>query len=90
MAAPTDRTPILEPADRVARLTVTSRQYVDAFHVAVVYAHAGATEQAFEWLERAFVARSAMMVQLKVNPELDPLRSDARFEDLLRRMSFPR
>jgi len=49
----------------------------------------GDKEQALAWLEKAYEDRSFFMVDLKVEPELDPLRSDPRFQHLLRRMSFP-
>jgi hypothetical protein len=39
-------------------------------------------EQAFYWLEKAYVAHSTWLYQLKVEPALDGLRSDARFVDL--------
>ena len=40
-------------------------------------------------LENAHKQHRWEMVQLKVRPVWDPLRSDPRFQDLLRRMNFP-
>ena len=60
-----------------------------AYSAALVYAGLGEKDQAFEWLERAYEDRDQGMVFLKVDPPLDPLRSDPRFQDLLRRMNFP-
>ena len=39
-----------------------------------------------DWLEQAYVQHSNTLVTLKVEPRFDPLRSDARFQDLLRRV----
>jgi hypothetical protein len=41
------------------------------------------------WLEKAYKERSGMMPVLKVVPDFDSVRSDPRFQDLLRRMNFP-
>ena len=41
------------------------------------------------WLERGYRERDPQMVLLKSNPAFDPLRSDPRFDDLLRRIGFP-
>ncbi len=49
----------------------------------------GETEEAMTWLERAYEEREPMLVFAKVSPSLDPLRSDPRFQDLLRRIGFP-
>jgi serine/threonine-protein kinase len=54
-----------------------------------VYAAMGDKERAFELLERAFEARSPSLAFMKVDPRLDPLRSDKRFESLLRRLGLP-
>jgi tetratricopeptide (TPR) repeat protein len=48
----------------------------------------GETERAFDLLETAYRERSGLLVFLKVEPIFDSLRSDARFEDLLRRMGL--
>ncbi len=41
------------------------------------------------WLERAYEEREPLLLAAKVNPRLDPLRSDPRFQDLLRGIGFP-
>jgi TolB-like protein/Tfp pilus assembly protein PilF len=58
----------------------------------LVWAYAGLDdkEQAFAWLERACVERRQRLTWLNVDPLLDPLRSDLRFTDLVRRMGLPR
>jgi TolB-like protein/Tfp pilus assembly protein PilF len=66
-----------------------SRHEVGAYEVALVYAGLGEKDRACEWLERAYKAHEGDMSFLKVDPPLDPLRSDPRFQDLLRRMNFP-
>ncbi len=47
-------------------------------------------EEALDWLEKAYREHEAYMPFLNVHPAFDPLRSDPRFEDLIRRMRFPR
>jgi TolB-like protein len=56
--------------------------------VAFVMLHAGLgeTDRAFEWLDRALEDRRGWLAYLKVEPLLDPLRSDPRFTRLLERM----
>ena len=53
------------------------------------YAQIGDKDQAFAWLEKAYEKHDSPMFRLKVQPWWDPLRSDPRFQDLLRRMNFP-
>jgi tetratricopeptide (TPR) repeat protein len=48
----------------------------------------GKKEEAFKFREKAYETRRGI-VELPVEPELDNIRSDARYPDLLRRMSFP-
>jgi tetratricopeptide (TPR) repeat protein len=62
---------------------------VGVYEVALIYAGLGERDRAFEWLEKAYEAHDNGMVSLKVDPALDSLRSDPRFQDLLRRMNFP-
>jgi TolB-like protein/Tfp pilus assembly protein PilF len=53
------------------------------------YAQAGDKQKALDWLEQTFAARSFWMINIRNQWELDPLRGQARFQELLRRMRFP-
>ena len=76
--------------DVLTRLTTLSKQrYVSPYHVAVVHVGLHEDDIAFEWLERAFEHRSPWLGYLNVEPQLDALRSDSRFQDLLRRVGLP-
>jgi serine/threonine-protein kinase len=67
----------------------SKERYVSPISFAVVYAGLGEKDQAFSWLEKAYEERAANLVILKMDVLWDPLRSDLRFADLLRRMGFP-
>ena len=54
-----------------------------------IHAMLGDVDEAFFWLERSISERNLMVNWLKVAPRFDPLRSDPRFQALLRRMNFP-
>jgi len=66
-----------------------AREYIDAILIANIYVGLGQKDQAFAWLEKAYQERSGLMPWLKGEPKWDPLRGDARFADLLRRISLP-
>jgi tetratricopeptide (TPR) repeat protein len=68
---------------------LSKRRYVSAFPIAWVYVGLGNKDRAFEWLEKAYGERACRLVYLNVERAFDPLRSDPRFVDLLRRMKFP-
>ncbi len=63
-------------------------RYVSPVRFAQLYVLLGDKDQAFTWLERALEDRSPQLVYLKVDPRYDPLRSDPRFSDLLRRVGL--
>ncbi len=63
--------------------------YVPSVLVAEVCVRVGDKECAFEWLERGFEERDDLMTDLKVEPVFDGLRSDPRFQDLIRRVGIP-
>lgn len=64
----------------------SKRELNTAFDMAEIYAQLGEKDRAFTWLVKAYEERYFMMMYLKVAPNLDPLRSDPRFADLLRRV----
>jgi TolB-like protein/DNA-binding winged helix-turn-helix (wHTH) protein/Tfp pilus assembly protein PilF len=68
----------------------SKREYVAPYAVARAYVGVGEKEQALAWLEKGFDLYDGDMHQVNVDPALDPLRSDPRFQNLLRRMSFRR
>ena len=68
---------------------MSRRQEVPLVDFALVHVALGDAQQAIVALERAYEERMGIMVYLKVEPMWDPLRSDPRFQDLLRRMNFP-
>jgi len=70
--------------------TLQSDSSPPSYGLAILYAGLGDKELAFRWLERAHAERSAFnLMTLAVDPRLDPLRSDARFSNLLRRLHLP-
>jgi tetratricopeptide (TPR) repeat protein len=66
------------------------QRYISPAPIALIYVGLGEKDQAFEWLEKAYQERSGFMAFLGVNPTVDPLRSDPRFQDLLRRIGLER
>ena len=70
-------------------ITESKKQYVSPYYFAVVYVGLGKPEEAIDWLEKAFADRSNGLVFLKVEPELDDLRSNPRFVVLQQKLNFP-
>jgi TolB-like protein/Tfp pilus assembly protein PilF len=58
--------------------------------LAMVHAQLDEKDAAFQWLEEACRDRATPLINLKVHPAWDPLRSDPRFKDLVRRLNFPK
>jgi serine/threonine-protein kinase len=68
---------------------IAARRPVPAYHFALVHVGLGERDEAFAWLERAHQERSDQMAYLGVEPLLDPLRADPRFDALLRSLRLP-
>lgn len=79
-----------EAAQRtIAQLENHVRQYgVGRYEIALVYAGLGDKGNAFQWLDQAYRVHDVGLLYLKVAPCLDPLRSDSRFDDLMRRVGL--
>jgi tetratricopeptide (TPR) repeat protein len=69
-------------------LSLLQRRYVPPEYIAVVYEGLGERERALKWFEKAYSEHS-MNIWVLPDPQLDSLRSDPRFEDILRRMGLP-
>jgi TolB-like protein/DNA-binding winged helix-turn-helix (wHTH) protein/Tfp pilus assembly protein PilF len=69
-------------------MELQKQRYVSPAAIGLLYISLGDKDRAFEWLEKAYQERSNSLAYLGVNPAVDPLRSDPRFQDLLRRIGL--
>ncbi len=69
--------------------TKSKTQYVSPYYLAIVCVGLSKNDQAMDWLEKAFADRSNGLVFLKMEPELDELRSGPRFIALQQKLGFP-
>jgi TolB-like protein/DNA-binding winged helix-turn-helix (wHTH) protein/Flp pilus assembly protein TadD len=69
-------------------ITLGSDRFVPPEEIARVYAQLGDIDAAFQWLERAYETRSRGLIFLNVNSSWDPLRSDARFQEIQQKMGL--
>jgi eukaryotic-like serine/threonine-protein kinase len=67
----------------------SKRRNVGSYFVASINAALGQKTQALQWLQIAYVQRDTWLVFAKVDPSMNSLRSDPRFQAILRRMNFP-
>jgi len=62
---------------------------VGRYEIALIYAGLKDNDNAFAWLEKAYDAHDKGLTYLKIDPGLDPLRSDPRFGSLMKRVGLP-
>jgi tetratricopeptide (TPR) repeat protein len=67
---------------------LSAQQFFSPYHIAVIHAALGETDQAFDWLSRACDVHSEALIWLAVDPMLDSLRSDPRFAQLMTRIGL--
>jgi serine/threonine protein kinase/tetratricopeptide (TPR) repeat protein len=67
---------------------VSRRRHVSPYHMAYVYTGLGEQEQALDWLERAYEQRSGGVFGVKGSFLFASLRSQPRFQALLRKMNL--
>jgi eukaryotic-like serine/threonine-protein kinase len=65
------------------------QRYVSPMAFADLYALLEEKDQAFAWLEKAYQERSSKLLDIQVDPDFDSLRSDPRFQELVRRVGLP-
>ena len=66
----------------------SEQTYVQPMWIAVIHLGLGENDQAFDWMQKAYDDLSSWLVYLKVDPLFDPVRGDARFAALLRRVGL--
>jgi TolB-like protein/Tfp pilus assembly protein PilF len=67
----------------------STRNYVQSYTFALIYIGLGDKEEALNWLEKQMSGRSETANTYAVAPELDGLRSEPRFKEMLKRMNLP-
>jgi len=67
---------------------LSKKRYVDPGGIATEYAALGDKQEAFRWLERAASEGAGSVQSIKVDPPLDPIRSDPRFAAVLSRLNL--
>jgi TolB-like protein/Tfp pilus assembly protein PilF len=78
-----------EQAKAILSQLQRTKEYVSPAERAILYAGLGQKEQAFRSLETAYAARDLQLIYLGMNPHFDTLRSDPRFQDLMRSVGLP-
>jgi TolB-like protein/DNA-binding winged helix-turn-helix (wHTH) protein len=73
----------------VALSELIAKYEQDTYRIAEVYAFRSQSDEAFEWLDRAYGQRNAGLIQTKVDPLLKSLRHDPRYAALLKKLNFP-
>jgi serine/threonine protein kinase/Tfp pilus assembly protein PilF len=71
-------------------LELSRKMYVSAYDVAAIYCGLKDFEQAFFWLEKAYDERAYLMIYLNVDPLMDPLRDQDRFQKLVQKINSPK
>jgi tetratricopeptide (TPR) repeat protein len=66
----------------------SKRRNVSPFHIAAIYNGLGEKDLAFQWFGKAYEMRSNLLINLKVEPEFENLRSDPRYKHLLEGMGL--
>jgi Flp pilus assembly protein TadD len=69
---------------------IGSKRYVPPSYVAIVYLALGDKDKAFAYLTKSYQDRSEQLLYLGVEPIVDPLRSDTRFDVLLKQVGLKR
>jgi serine/threonine-protein kinase len=73
----------LEELERLSK-----ERYVSPLDMASIYTRLGEKDQAFEWLEKAYEQRFGLLAWLKLDPSLDSLRLDPKFDALLKKIGL--
>jgi TolB-like protein/DNA-binding winged helix-turn-helix (wHTH) protein len=76
-------------SDAALRELIAKYHASDAYGIAEVYAFRNQSDEAFEWLDRAYAQRDGGLIATKVDPLLKSLYNDPRFAAFLKKLNFP-
>ena len=68
---------------------LSKTRYIRPYYIAGIYAALGDKDRAFAELERSLAERDCYLGRIAVDPMIDPLRSDPRIKDILKRINLP-
>jgi len=78
--------------DRALQIRDELRRHPDvekgAYQLALLHAHLGEFDEAFRWLDQAVADRDSWVARIQVDPLLEPLRADERYDQILARMGL--
>ncbi len=67
---------------------LSEHRYVSPYDLALLHSGLGQKQEAFEWLDRAYEMHDGWMIYVTVDPRWRPVREDARFADIVRRVGL--
>ncbi len=73
----------------LSQLKDPSQPHLPNYNIAMVYAGLADKEQAISWLKKGYEERNDDLLDMKIEPVFDPVRSDPRFQELIHHMGFP-
>ena len=76
-------------SDDALRELIAKYHESDAYGIASVYAFRNQSDEAFEWLDRAYAQRDGGLIAAKVDPLLKSLHNDPRYAAFLKKLNFP-
>ena len=76
-------------SDTALKELIAKYETIDPYLIAEIYAFRNQSDEAFEWLDRAYAKRDDGLIATKVEPLLKSLHSDPRFAALLKKLNLP-
>jgi TolB-like protein/DNA-binding winged helix-turn-helix (wHTH) protein len=76
-------------SDDALKELIAKHHASEAYGIAAVYAFRNQSDEAFEWLDRAYAQRDGGLIETKVDPRLKSLHSDPRYAAFLKKLNFP-
>ena len=67
-------------------IELSKKRYISPYCLALIYASMGETDSGIKYLNQAYLEHVSELIYLRVDPFLDKLRSDSRFENLLKKV----